>query len=218
MVEELSPSQPQKPLNRATRIGVSAVGVLCGLAGVEHGVGEVLQGNVATSGVVIYAWQPSSPLFGEEPAVTVIPNVLATGILAIIVGLLVTVWSVAFVQRKKGGLVLLLLSILQFFVGGGIAPIFPAVAASVAATRINAPLTWWRRHVPVNARRILAMLWLGSLIAFSFLFSSLLFSRYFYGENVELALNLGDITLGLIFLTFFAGFAYDAQPRSTENR
>jgi len=216
MVEELSPSQPQKPLNRATRIGVSAVGVLCGLAGVEHGVGEVLQGNVATSGVVIYAWQPSSPLFGEEPAVTVIPNVLVTGILAIIVGLLVTVWSVAFVQRKKGGLVLLLLSILQFFVGGGIAPLIPAIAAGVAATRINAPLTWWRAHLPVSVRGFLAKVWPFSLIAFSFLFSSLLLSRYVYGENVDLALTLGDITLGLIFLTFFAGFAYDIQRRNAE--
>jgi len=211
-----APSPKQKPLNSATRIGVSAVGVLCGLAGVEHGVGEVLQGNVATSGFVIYAWQPSSPLFGEEPAVTIIPNVLATGILAIIVGLLVTLWSVAFVQRKNGGLVLLLLSILQFFVGGGIAPLIPAIAAGVAATRINSPLTWWRAHLPVKAGRVLAKLWVWSLIAFSFLYSSLLLSRFFYGTNVELALNLGDLTLGLIFLTFFAGFAYDVQRRTAE--
>src|SRR3972149_5717371 len=126
MVEELSPSQPQKPLNRATRIGVSAVGVLCGLAGVEHGVGEVLQGNVATSGFVIEAWNPSSPFFGEEPAFTIVPNVLVTGVLAIIVGILVILWSVAFLQRKNGGVVLLLLSITQFLVGGGIAPLFPA--------------------------------------------------------------------------------------------
>jgi hypothetical protein len=209
-------SQHQKPLNRATRVGVSAVGVLCGLAGVEHGVGEVLQGNVATSGVVIYAWQPSSPLFGEEPAVTIIPNVLVTGILAIIVGLLVTVWSVAFVQRKNGGLVLLLLSILQFFVGGGIAPLIPAIAAGVTATKINAPLTWWRAHLPVSIRGFLAKVWPFSLIAFSFLFSSLLLSRFFYGKDVNLASTLGDVTLGLIFLTVFAGFAYDIQRRSTE--
>lgn len=182
----------------------------------EHGVGEVLQGNVATSGIVIYAWQPSSPLFGEEPAVTVVPNVFVTGVLAIILGLLVTVWAVAFVQRKNGGLVLILLSIVQFLVGGGIAPLFPAIAASVAATRINSPLTWWRAHLPVSARRVLAVLWLWSLIAFSFLYSSLLLSRFVYGKNVELALNLGDLTLGLIFLTFFAGFAYDIQRRNTE--
>jgi hypothetical protein len=211
-----SPYQQQKSLNRATRLGVSAVGVLCGLAGIEHGVGEILQGNVATSGIVIYAWQPSSPLFGEEPAVTVVPNVFVTGVLAIILGLLVTVWAVAFVQRKNGGLVLILLSIVQFLVGGGIAPLFPAIAASVAATRINSPLTWWRVHLPISARRVLAVLWLWSLIAFSFLYSSLLLSRFVYGKNVELALNLGDLTLGLIFLTFFAGFAYDIQRRNTE--
>jgi len=216
MVGRLSPSRPQKPLNSATRFGVSAVGVLCGLAGVEHGVGEVLQGNVATSGFVIYAWQPASPLFGVEPAVTVIPNVLVTGVLAIIVGLLVTAWSVAFVQRKKGGLILLLLSILQFFVGGGIAPLIPAIAAGITATKINAPLTWWRAHLPVSVRGFLSKVWPFSLIAFSFLFSSLLLSRLVYGENVELASNLGDVTLGLIFLAVFAGFAYDIQRRSAE--
>ena len=215
MVEGLS-SQSQKPLNRATRSGVSAVGVLCGLAGVEHGVGEILQGNVATSGFVIDAWQPSSPLFGEEPAVTVVPNFLATGVLAIIVSLMVLVWAVAFVQRKNGGIVLIFLSTMQFFVGGGIAPLFPAVAASVAALKINAPLTWWRAHLPLSTKRILATLWLCSLIAFSFLFSSLLLSRLIYGQNVELAANLGLLTLGLIFVTFFAGLAYDSQRRKAE--
>jgi hypothetical protein len=210
------PSPQQKPFNSATRAGVSAVGVLCGLAGMEHGVGEILQGNVATSGMVINAWQPASPLFGEEPAVTIIPNLFVTGVLAVIVSLLVVIWSVAFVQRKNGGAVLLLLSIIQFLVGGGIAPLFPAITVGVAATRINAPLTWWRVHLPVNARRILAKLWVGSLIAFSFLYSSLLLSRYVYGTNVDLAMNLGLFTLGLIFLTVFAGFAYDIQRRSAE--
>jgi hypothetical protein len=211
-----SPSQPQKPLNRATRIGVSAVGVLCGLAGVEHGVGEVLQGNIATSGLVIEAWKPASPYFGEEPAFTLVPNVLVTGVLAIIVGILVVLWSVALVQRKNGGLVMLLLSITQFLVGGGIAPLFPAVTVCIAATMINSPLTWFRSHLPVNARRVLAKVWVFSLVAFSFLFSSLLLSRLIYGTNVEFVTNLGLFTLGLILLTVFAGLAYDIQRRNTE--
>ena len=208
--------QQQNLFNSATRIGVSAVGVLCGLAGLEHGVGEILQGNVATSGMVINAWQPTSPLFGEEPALTIVPNVLVTGVLAVIVSLLVITWSVAFVQRKNGAWVLILLSIIQFLVGGGIAPLFPAITVGVAATRINAPLTWWRAHLPVTARRILAKLWAFSLIAFSFLYSSLLISRYVYGTNVDLAMNLGLFTLGLIFLTVFAGFVYDIQQRNAE--
>jgi hypothetical protein len=211
-----APSQQQKPLNSATRVEVSAVGVLCGLAGVEHGVGEVLQGNIATTGIVINAWQPASPLFGVEPALTVVPNFLATGILAIIVSLIVTVWAVAFVQRKNGGVVFILLSIIQLFVGGGIAPLFPAIAAGVAATRINAPLTWWRAHLPVSVRDFLAKVWPFSLIAFSFLFSSLLLSRLVYGENLNLIWILGYSVLGLIFLTVFAGFAHDIQRRSGE--
>jgi len=49
-----SSSQQQKPLNRATRATVSAAGILCGLAGMEHGAGEILQGNVAPSGTIIF--------------------------------------------------------------------------------------------------------------------------------------------------------------------
>ena len=196
---------------------VSVVGVLCGLAGMQHGVGETLQGNVAPSGIIINAWQPAHPLFGPEPALTIVPNFFVTGVLAVIFGLMVAMWSVAFVQGKKGGAVLILLSIVQFFVGGGIAPLLPAIMVGVAATRINSPLTWWRAHLPVSARRALAKLWLWSVMAFSFLYSLLLFfSWYLFSENIDLAFIFGDATLGLILFSVFAGFAYDIQRRSVE--
>ena len=40
-------------MRNAMRMTVSTFGVLAGLAGVEHGIGEVLQGNVAPEGVMI---------------------------------------------------------------------------------------------------------------------------------------------------------------------
>jgi len=38
---------------RARRVMASTFGVLAGLAGIEHGIGETLQGNVAPDGMMI---------------------------------------------------------------------------------------------------------------------------------------------------------------------
>lgn len=49
-------------MGNATRVTVSTFGALAGLAGIEHGIGEVLQGNVAPDGVTISSW-PDSEVF-----------------------------------------------------------------------------------------------------------------------------------------------------------
>jgi hypothetical protein len=107
----------------ATRIVASLVGIDVGLLGIEHGFFEMLQGNVATGSLLINAIGPQAGVAGSEPALTMIPNFLATGAIAIIVSILVIIWSATFVQKKNGGLALILLSILQLLVGGGLAPI-----------------------------------------------------------------------------------------------
>lgn len=47
----------------ATRVVTSTLGVLVGLAGVEHGVFEILQGNVAIGGFMIDAIGPAQKLW-----------------------------------------------------------------------------------------------------------------------------------------------------------
>jgi hypothetical protein len=108
-------------MRSATKVTVSTFGVLTGLAGIEHGIGEMLQGNIAPDGMTILSW-PESALFdilAGEPAMTVIPNLLVTGILAILSSLIFLIWATLFVQRKHGGLILILLSIVMLLVGGG---------------------------------------------------------------------------------------------------
>ncbi|HEX6146936.1 MAG TPA: hypothetical protein VF083_09185, partial [Acidimicrobiia bacterium] len=60
----------------ATRIVVSAFGALAALAGVEHGVGELLQGSVRPSSVVIESWPDTAgfEILSGEPAMTLVPN------------------------------------------------------------------------------------------------------------------------------------------------
>jgi len=91
---------------------------------------------------------------------------LLSGILAIIVGIVVTIWAAYYVDRKYGARVLLLLSIILWLVGGGFAPIFMAVFAFIAASRINKPLNWWRVHLPDFLQSLLAKFWPWSIIIY----------------------------------------------------
>jgi hypothetical protein len=115
-------------------------GLLAGLAGIEHGGGEILQGSVRPEGPVIESWPDSKAfeILGGEPALTIIPNLLVTGIAAVIVAAAVLVWSVRFVDRRHGGLVLILLSVLLLLVGGGFGPPLIGVIIGVGATRMGA--------------------------------------------------------------------------------
>jgi hypothetical protein len=99
---------------RATRVVVGALGALVGLARVEHGVGEVLQGRGRPAALVIQSWPAAAgfEILSGEPAMTVVSDLLVTGVLAIAIGLTVAVWSIWFVGRppsrapprgRKGG-------------------------------------------------------------------------------------------------------------------
>jgi len=120
----------------ATRAVASVLDIFAGVSGASHGPGEILQGNIVPSGIMIEAW-PGLTLLGGEPAMTIVPSFLITGVLAIIFGLIITVWAAAFVQRKNGGLVLILLSIIMLLVGGGVIPPGFGVIAGMIGTRIK---------------------------------------------------------------------------------
>ncbi len=120
-----------------TRIAASVLGIFAGLGGgVFHGIGEILQGNVAPNGIYIQAW-PAMQATSGEPAMTIVPNFLLTGILAIIGGIIVTIWAAKFIERKNGGLVLILLSIILLLFGGGIIPPIIGVIGGIIGTRIK---------------------------------------------------------------------------------
>jgi hypothetical protein len=206
-------------MTNATRVTVSTFGAIAGLAGIEHGIGEVLQGNVAPNGVMILSW-PRSDLFeilAGEPAMTIVPNLLKTGILTIAVSLVFLVWTTVFVGRKHGGLVLILLSGAMLLVGGGFGPPILGVIVGVAATRINAPLRWWGTHLSCSSRRLLARLWPWCLVAgvtcwLLLLPGTILLDLWMGVSNPELL--VGVLTLcafGFLLLTILAGLAHDVR-------
>lgn len=208
-------------MRSTTKVTVSTFGALAGLMGIEHGIGETLQGNIAPDGMMILSW-PGSELFRiftGEPAMTIVPNLLVTGILAILFSLIFLVWAIMFVQRKNGGLVLILLSIIMLLVGGGFGPPVLGIIVGVAATRINAPLTWWRAHLSIGSRRFLRKLWPWSFItcltAWLLLFPGSIILDYFFGvNNPSLIISVFAFSaFGFLFLTIIAGFAYDLQKQ-----
>jgi hypothetical protein len=210
--------------NHATRVVASTLGVLVGLAGIDHGIFEILQGNVSPDGVMIAAIGPTQRFWehGRETALTIVPNFLVTGILAVIVGCLVMLWAGMFVQRKHGAGVLLVLTIVLFLVGGGFAPIFLSILASLAATQIDKPLTWWRKLLPGSLRSLLSTLWPGALIALVLLYlisiESAIFGwplTSFFDADTALKhlYTLAYIMLGLMVLSFLTGLAHDIQAR-----
>jgi len=208
-------------MNRATRAAVAVFGVLAGAAGLEHGIGEVLQGSQAPAAITIESW-PNTPAFdilGGEPAMTLIPNLLVSGVLSILVSLLFIAWAVLFAHRRYGGLILILISLVLLLVGGGFGPPLFGIILGIVATRINAPLTWWREAAPAGLRRVLARLWPWSfgagILAWLGMFPGTVLLAYFFGvndENFVYALIL--CMFGLLFLTVAAGFARDAEGRT----
>jgi hypothetical protein len=124
---------------------------------------ETLQGNSPTNGVIIAAISESMRRWthGGETAFTLIPNFLITGLAAIVVSLAIIIWSVGYLHTKHGAAVFLLLFILLFLVGGGIGQVIFFTVGWAFATRINKPLTWWRKILPEGVRGSLAKVWPG---------------------------------------------------------
>jgi hypothetical protein len=210
--------------NRATHVVASTLGALVGLAGIDHGIFEILQGHITPTSLLIAAIGPEQRfwIYGEETALTIIPSFLISGILSVILGLIVTVWAVSFIDRKYGALVLMLLSIALFLVGGGFAPIFMALIASLAVSQIHKPLKFWRALLPDPLRKFLRKTWKWVLIAFVviFVFSVIVaifgwpLTIYFNDETAFRHLNtLSLIMVGMMMLAVFSAFAHDIQAQ-----
>ena len=127
---------------RTSRVAASIIGIIAGFIGMEHGYYEILLRDKTLNGILFDAISgtsfsnlPTSQWTGW-PAMTFIQNFRITGIFAILVSLVVIAWSAMFIQRKNGGLTLILLSILMLLVGGGfIPPLFGIIAGVIGSYR-----------------------------------------------------------------------------------
>ncbi len=206
-------------MRKATRVVAALLGVFAGFGGPEHGYFEILQGNVRPDSLMIAAIGP--PCEPEkvwnlcEPAMTVIPSFLVSGILATIIGLITMVWAAAFVHRKNGGVVLMLLSSALLLVGGGLFPPVIGIIAGAIATKINAPLTKQPKGLSGSLSRFFAKLWPWPLVAFFVWVFGQFIVGYFFNELLlKSGFLIPLLIIGLMILAIVSGFARDAHKQT----
>lgn len=198
-------------MRKATKTVAAWLGVTAGVAGAGHGFYEILQGNTTPEGLVIASIGP--PCVPEqtwntcEPAMTIVPNFLITGILAVIIGLLVVIWSVFFVQSKGGGAVLILLSVALLSFGGGFFPPLIGVVGGAAGTRINKPLS---RRQPGGLTRFAARLWPWPLVIFLVWVFGQIPLGYFFNDFLQSIMGFGLLLiLSMLPLSVYSAYAHD---------
>ena len=198
-------------MRKATKTVATWLGIAAGIAGVEHGYFEILQGHVRPAGLMIVSMGP--PCDPEvawnicEPAMTILPSFLITGILAVILGLAIFIWSVGFIQRKHGGLVLMLLSAALLLFGGGLFPFLIGVIGGAAGTGINRTLT----REPGGITRFAAKLWPWPLVLLLVWLLGQFPVGYFFNDFLKNIMYVGLVLiLTMLPLSVYTGYARDA--------
>ena len=201
-------------MRRATRIIAASFGIFAGFGGLEHGYFEMLQGNVRPESIMIASM--GAPCVPEEiwnacePAMTIIPDLLVTGVVSALLGLVTMVWAAAFVQRRRGGTILAFLSFGLLLFGGGIFPPVIGIIGGVVGTGIDSLL----KKQPGRVWRVLARAWPWAIISFFvWLFGQFVIGHFFNEFLMENAVLIPVLILGLLAVSILAGYAHDIQEQ-----
>lgn len=203
-------------MRKATRIAAMLFGIAAGIYGLEHGYFEILQGNTKPESLMIVSMGP--PCVPEEvwntcePAMTIVPNFLVTGILAVILGLLILLWSMAFLQRKYGGWGLILLSVALLLFGGGLFPPLIGIIGGIAGTKINKPMS---KISPGSGLRFAAKLWPWPLVIFMAWVWGQFLVGYFFNDFLQSIMGFGILLILIMLpLSVYTAYAHDVQSRA----
>lgn len=201
-------------MRKASRTTASVLGLFAGGASIEHGIYEILRGNVRPDGLMINSMgppcQPEAVWHRCEPAMTILPSFLITGILAVAIGAFFILWSLAFVQRKRGGLVLILSSIPMLLFGGGIFPPLIGIVAGGVGTRINRIPALGPNRRPGVLVYIASRLWPWTLIVLAgWLLGQWLVGYFFNDLLMGSGFAVPILIIGLLVLSPLAATAHD---------
>lgn len=210
-------------MNRATRAIVATLGTIFGISGMSHGFFETLQGNTSTGNLFISAIGEAQKMWphGNEPAFTLIPNFLMTGIAAMIVGLAIVIWSLG--ARSQEEWSCCFPPSLRFASYGRRRRCANIILPWIwlVSTRIHQPLVWWRKVLPIKIQKPLGKLWTWLLMISSAL---LVFVLEIAVTGFVPTVNDPETVLSVMLLcllaeavvlplTFISGFAYDIAMR-----
>jgi hypothetical protein len=121
------------------------IGVYAIYLGGAHGYYELLNGSKNPNGLFFDAISGNSlasdfPDWPGWPAMSIIPNLLITGILVFVITGFILFWTLLFFNHKKWGTILLCLAIVMCLFGGGFKPPFFMIIAGtlgIIIKRIN---------------------------------------------------------------------------------
>lgn len=209
-------------MNKSTTLLSLTLGILAGIMGIEHGIGEVLEGNRPTESLFILSWPDSAffKIMSGEPAMTIVPNYFVTGLLAILFS---SAFLVVFLKPeidRKTIMVLFALLILMLLTGGGFGPPILGLIAVLLALKRNSPLRTWAR-LPSTVHQVLGKLWPWSfglcLIGWLMLFPGAGLVVFFTGVDNAL-LMIVPILIAFLFIpiTLLLGFSRDILKRKSE--
>jgi hypothetical protein len=198
-------------MRKATKTVATWLGVVAGIAGLEHGWFEFLQGNTRPAGLSFPSWGP--PCVPEEiwhacePAMSILPNFLFTGLLAMLLSLILIVWAGWFIQSRYGGWAQMALSVLLLLFGGGFFPPVIAFIGGIAATQINHPLS----GQPARLTRYAARLWPWSLVLFVVWTLGQFPFGYFFNDFLTSMMGVSMLViLTSLPLAVYIAYAHDA--------
>lgn len=201
-------------MRKATKTVASWLGIVAGIAGLEHGYFEFLQGDIRPASLAFPSWGP--PCVPEkiwhacEPAMSIFPNFLITGILAMLLSLILIVWAGWFVQIRHGGWVQMALSVLLLLFGGGFFPPIIAFVGGLAGIQINRPLA----GQPARLTRFAAKLWPWSLAIFVGWTLGQFPFGYFFNDFLKSIMYVSLLViLTSLPLSVYTAHAYDASMR-----
>ncbi len=199
-------------MRKATKTVAAWLGIVAGIGGLEHGYFEFLQGNTRPSGVAFPSWGP--PCVPDEiwhacePAMSILPNFLLTGLLAMLLSLALIVWAGWFVQRRHGGWVQMALSVLLLLFGGGFFPPIIAFVGGLAGMQIHRPLP----GKPNRLTRLAARLWPWPLVIFVGWTLGQFPFGYFFNDFLKSIMYISLLViLTSLPLAVYTAYAYDAS-------
>ncbi len=204
----------------AIRMVASWFGVVAGVAGLEHGFFEIRQGNARPAGLMFASM--GAPCVAEtawnacEPALSIVPNYLITGILALTLGLLILVWASAFMQRRHSGAVLILLSLTLLLFGGGVFPPLFGVIGGGAGMQMVRP----RPDKPTGRLlRAVARLWPWPLVIFLGWALGQFPVGYFFNDFLKGIMGFVlPLAVVLLPLSVYSAYAHDATGATPDGR
>lgn len=184
----------------AIRATATSFALLAGISGIISGIGLIQQRHTAPETLWVSFIGPSYANYQDTAysVLTVVPSFYWTGILALILSIVSTIWAVKYLHTKNGPSVMLILVIIQALVGGGWVPDLGIVTCALAIG-INSPLDWWRKRIPEQWQHRLARVW-GFGVGFYGLLSVLLLLFTLMGVNNAIVLGYVLNIAGLMIL------------------